>query len=239
MFPFTHFDDTFTECTTVENNNIPWCSTKVDQSGNHIIGNWGDCADSCVNDDSVTYRESAVVEYCPDGWKYFIDTHSCFKVISSSKSWDDARASCQEFNADLASIHNEATNDFLSTLTSDLCWIGGFLYSSNNWKWVDGKAMSYTNWYPGQPDGSTNTVTFNQIWTSDGASKWDDAFTANSFICELKLKDNSTATSNQTASGKKYTWLEQRRSSFPKLILLKNSSFAINNSTTVAEIEKF
>ena len=88
----------------------------------------------------------------------------------------------------------------MSTLTSELCWIGGY-FDSHNWKWVDGSDWSYTNWYPEQPDDSSNAITFNCVWADDGVGKWDDAFIANAFICQLKV-DNSTTTSTQIATGK-------------------------------------
>ena len=29
----------------------PWCSTKVDDNGQHITGNWGDCGPDCPGED--------------------------------------------------------------------------------------------------------------------------------------------------------------------------------------------
>ena len=48
IFPFTFFGVTYTKCTTYESpENVPWCSTEVDDDGFHIKGNWGDCSDEC------------------------------------------------------------------------------------------------------------------------------------------------------------------------------------------------
>ena len=44
QFPFTFNRKTYTKCTTVaSDDDIPWCSTKVDNNGKHIRGNWGNC----------------------------------------------------------------------------------------------------------------------------------------------------------------------------------------------------
>merc|ERR1712064_221109 len=43
VFPFTYMGTTYTSCTNAGGFQTPWCSTKTDQYGNHIIGNYGDC----------------------------------------------------------------------------------------------------------------------------------------------------------------------------------------------------
>ena len=123
---------------------------------------------------------------CPDGWKYFSRTMSCYKVESGSQSWDQARTACQQFNADLASIPDEATNTFLTTLTTGSSWIGGY-FDQELWKWSDGSTWSYTNFCSGQPDYSAKHVVFNCAWRNDGVGQWDDATSSPSFICQLKM----------------------------------------------------
>ena len=110
---------------------------------------------------------------------------SCYKVESISKSWNDARTACQEFGADLASIPDEATNTFLTTRTTSLCWAGAYKDSSGNWKWTDGSTLSYTNWAPGQPNGNSDKMVFN---FGSGVGEWDDGSPpAPAFICQLKI----------------------------------------------------
>ena len=50
IFPFTHNGVIHKTCTKhgIEDTEYkPWCSTKVDDNGNHISGNWGDCSQDC------------------------------------------------------------------------------------------------------------------------------------------------------------------------------------------------
>lgn len=50
VFPFELKGKTYYECTwREEENNKPWCSTKVDSGGLHVgnQGNWGYCAPEC------------------------------------------------------------------------------------------------------------------------------------------------------------------------------------------------
>lgn len=37
----------FHTCTWNGDEKIPWCSTKTDENGNHLKGNWGNCGSDC------------------------------------------------------------------------------------------------------------------------------------------------------------------------------------------------
>ena len=52
IFPFEFNGITYHQCTTVDNDITPWCSTLVDDSGEHIAdaGNWGNCGPECPVD---------------------------------------------------------------------------------------------------------------------------------------------------------------------------------------------
>merc|ERR1711915_733678 len=47
VFPFTFGGVTFTSCTTAGGYPM-WCSTKVDATGVHVTGNYGDCSADCL-----------------------------------------------------------------------------------------------------------------------------------------------------------------------------------------------
>lgn len=52
------------------------------------------------------------VYYCDDGWTIYKD--HCYRVTASfNVTFWDARAECQEWSADLASIHSQGENDFI------------------------------------------------------------------------------------------------------------------------------
>ena len=47
VFPLIYSGVKYEECTTVNNESIPWCSTLVDDKDNHIQDNWGNCSQNC------------------------------------------------------------------------------------------------------------------------------------------------------------------------------------------------
>ena len=69
------------------------------------------------------------VSECSHGWTYSDHTKRCYKHYSELKTWSAARAHCQAqtpHSGDLASVPDQDTNDFLTTLTNETVWIGGF-----------------------------------------------------------------------------------------------------------------
>merc|ERR1712080_534851 len=43
VFPFKSRGVEFTSCTYAFYGSPPWCLTKVDENGNTVLGNWGEC----------------------------------------------------------------------------------------------------------------------------------------------------------------------------------------------------
>ena len=48
QFPYNYDGVTYTGCTSVDHTGN-WCSTSVDQNGDHIYGKWGDCGSTCMS----------------------------------------------------------------------------------------------------------------------------------------------------------------------------------------------
>ena len=110
---------------------------------------------------------------CENGWtKPSLISRTCYRLFSSKVTWDEARLYCQNLKAELASVTSSITNKFLTTLTHNQCWIGGYKDGST-WQWTDGSTWEYTNWSNGQPDnlgGKQDKLQFN----FGGLGKWDD-----------------------------------------------------------------
>ena len=50
VFPFIYDGKSYDECTTIDNNGIPWCSTNVMCAGDFVEGEWGNCGSDCSGD---------------------------------------------------------------------------------------------------------------------------------------------------------------------------------------------
>ena len=113
---------------------------------------------------------------CSPGWSYFPNTGRCYKHFPESRIWVNARSFCLtvvQTNGDLASIPDQATNEFLTTLSTDKSYIGASdAETEGTWKWTDGTPWSFENWGPGQPSGPQNFATVNY----NGVGLWDDEY---------------------------------------------------------------
>ena len=62
IFPFKYEGSIHKTCTITREDGVvtkPWCSTKVSENGEHIQGNWGDCASECSTECHVVELESS------------------------------------------------------------------------------------------------------------------------------------------------------------------------------------
>ena len=126
---------------------------------------------------------------CEPGWTLFEPTGKCYRKYSNGKNWTEARSTCQGEveNGDLASIPNQATNDFILTLFQNhkaKKWIGGYDYDEEGvWKWTDGTPWQYQNWEEDNPS-NVNEEDFLAIDLKSG--KWWDMIVTKQlhFICQ-------------------------------------------------------
>ena len=109
---------------------------------------------------------------CKHGWTYCHHSQYCYRRYPEPKHWVDARVHCiQETNhqGQLATIHDQYTNDFLVSLTSDLTtdytsWIGGYKIEGDEWFWVDGSEWTQDapNWVDDDQQGQYGGLEFNR-----------------------------------------------------------------------------
>ena len=90
---------------------------------------------------------------CEYHWIPF--SQKCYQYFSTMKSWSDAQTNCNAIApagkiGHLASVPNEETNIFLSNITSDRLWIGGYLNSEGNWAWMDNSTWTFDAFAQGQ-----------------------------------------------------------------------------------------
>ncbi|XP_018017012.1 macrophage mannose receptor 1 [Hyalella azteca] len=135
---------------------------------------------------------------CPAGWKFF--NEFCYYISSSSelKNWSDARGSCADmYGSSLTSIMSEDENKFiLDSIQDDYknTWIGLIALDNGSYtSWVDGNLITYTNWYPGEPNnqfGLEDCVGMMYSYAGAGQGQWDDMPCDNieRYVCKTQFK---------------------------------------------------
>ena len=97
-----------------------------------------------------------------DGWKYSAASGKCYKYFPCPNcftNYEWATTICEGSQAELASVPNQATNDFivsqfieekqsLENFKDFGLWLGGKMVSGQNGEWVDGTPWGFTNWAP-------------------------------------------------------------------------------------------
>ncbi|XP_070535732.1 macrophage mannose receptor 1-like [Ptychodera flava] len=96
---------------------------------------------------------------CPPG--FMEHSNRCYSFNGGSDvtslSWNDASAECQSRGGDLASIHSQEIQSFMTSQLRDIdytMWIGlSDQITPGKFRWQDGSVVDYTNWASGEPNG--------------------------------------------------------------------------------------
>ena len=134
---------------------------------------------------------------CQQGW--IGKGKSCYKLFTSSKTWENAKKECEKWHAGLVKVESREENDFIKTklLPTDKeenYWIGlSDSDNENDWKWTDGTRLDldgYKNWRGNEPDnhnGNEDCVVIVRISTDPyHYGKWSDISCSleRKYICE-------------------------------------------------------
>ena len=112
------------------------------------------------------------VKHCVNGWTFFAKTWKCYKYSSTARTRTDAIKSCKASTdnptANLVSIRDIDTNNFVNSFSRGKFWIGAHK-SSGTWTWPDGYRAIFTKWAKDQPSGDGG---FAEVL--DDAGSWND-----------------------------------------------------------------
>ncbi|XP_066541661.1 C-type lectin domain family 4 member F-like [Hoplias malabaricus] len=97
-------------------------------------------------------RERDQLKTMRQGWVFF-DT-SAYYISTDSKTWSESRVDCKNRGGDLVIINSKEEQEYLTRkVGSKQPWIGlTDSESENQWKWVDGSALTTAYWRHEQPD---------------------------------------------------------------------------------------
>ncbi|XP_048374264.1 asialoglycoprotein receptor 1-like isoform X3 [Sphaerodactylus townsendi] len=146
---------------------------------------------NCNVEDIKHNRTVSRAPCCPAGWDSFAS--HCYWVSRAEKSWDEAKADCEDKDAHLVTITSYLEQQFVAKRTKPrYAWIG-LSFSSSSWKWVDGTSYSVRriDWKTGHPyhffQGVNNVVICVHLHR-DGLWNEDPCMHRYSWVCEMELK---------------------------------------------------
>ena len=114
-----------------------------------------------------------------------------FFKIYGARNYAAAKAQCESDGAFLAIPRSEAQNDFIADLIrNENIWIGiNDIASEGSFVAVDGRAISWTKWHPGEPNSHQANQDAAEIWQNSPymyiPKAWNDANVddSNKFVC--------------------------------------------------------
>ncbi len=97
-----------------------------------------------------------------------------YYVSDTAETWQNAKAICNSNKWRLGCAHNVDINNSMQTNNiGETTWIGlSDWVSDGNFRWEDGRALSYYNWFPGEPNNSGGTESYTEMYTN---GQWNDA----------------------------------------------------------------
>ena len=104
---------------------------------------------------------------------------TCFVLVTTPKTYLEAKASCEAMTAHLAYLKNAALDTFAESFVGNLdTFIGGSdRVTEGTFLWEDGTPFSFTNWHTGEPNnggGGAYQEDCVVIAGSRVGKQWDD-----------------------------------------------------------------
>lgn len=116
-------------------------------------------------------------------------------MFNKAKTWDEARAICQEDSGDLVGIRDGFEQSYLTLLSylsasiESKPWIGLRKGVRNEYKWSDNWPVEYTNWEEGwTKDNASHQLSFESCaYINSINGNWDvsSCDEKRSFICKI------------------------------------------------------
>ncbi|MBU0653993.1 MAG: hypothetical protein KJ914_02555 [Gammaproteobacteria bacterium] len=144
---------------------------------------------SSINTVNITFTNSNI-SYVPKVWEQTAGGNChAYAWIQKTLTWDQAKAEAetQMHNGKighLATITEAGENAFIfaNVKPSSSAFLGGKKNTgTGKFEWITGELFSYTNWYPGEPNGSGSFMVMGHV----DASKWDDISGSNTYLIEF------------------------------------------------------
>ena len=122
-----------------------------------------------------------------------------YEVVNQAMTWENAKLEAERRGGYLAVITSAQEQSTIESLvnrdgTMNNYWLGGYRNTNNTFVWITGEPMSYTNWYPGEPNNGLGGIE-NRIELSRYANwQWNDISQSDYFGFIIEWNDEPTLT---------------------------------------------
>ena len=168
-------------------------------SGHGVIADWSTPTYNsiCNNCENGNYIPGFVYMGSLNGSQYYCST--------SPAQWQVAESTCNSLGGHLVSINSAEENAFLTDiLTLQSAWIGlSDVANEGVFEWSNGQALSYSNWYPGQPNNYNNNQDYVELMNT---GYWNDQYNHYNLEYIMELPCGSVQQLSGPAPG---TWLDE------------------------------
>lgn len=142
---------------------------------------------------SLTFTTN-VSSYSPV--KTVVSKGHIYELYDKPTSWETAKLVCENKDGHLATITSSEEEKVIESLIRygkrTFYNVGATnLENVNEWKWITGESMSYTNWAIGEPNNVANIERYLSVFNNENYfAQWNDTTNAstsgvsNGFICE-------------------------------------------------------
>jgi Lectin C-type domain/Dockerin type I domain len=104
------------------------------------------------------------------------------KLRAAQLGWNAAQSDAVATGANLVSIESAGEQSFTKSLMrpySNAYWIGlsqaaGSVEPLGGWSWLNGSALNYAAWQPGQPDNANSNQHYGAMLLTSNLSNWSD-----------------------------------------------------------------
>ena len=101
-----------------------------------------------------------------------------YGVERKPTSWTQGEAEAVSLGGHLATVRSQAEQNWIATTFQYALPSGGLWFGLSDaghegtWTWASGESVTYTNWFPGQPQGGTSENYGSLYGTSGGSTQW-------------------------------------------------------------------
>ncbi len=119
-------------------------------------------------------------------------------VLTRNKTWEAAQAEARSLGGNLVTINNAAEENWIRQTfgRNEGFWIGlSDKDQEGTFKWVNGEALTYTNWAPNEPNDFQGTQDYGRI-NFGSTRQWDDEHSYTEFKGIVEIDSPTTPTPN-------------------------------------------